>query len=446
MDSSPEKALNEDDPGDDTQRRYRYQATAAAIWSLALYDEAAGLEAIYCEHHEDVLFHKKGDRFIGTQVKTKLDELGPHKSTDEEVLRSLKRFVHLEQQFPGYFDGYRLCSNAGFWSEEKTGTNLRHILELAATDDLQGKCPRLVLDYLSKAFPKPDKPKLSKAKAQSNASATNAAALAQYSASMTEWERIVLVGRKVLKKLTIDKLSGLSDVRIVLIGMLPSCPLVGDRLHSELGQIADALIAEMLKAGSLAHDSQRDRYLIVFDKPEEILASEIIAGKRITTQRLDTVLGSCIAAVPTLVTSGPITVADLPSGLRTMELKMAAGGISISNIALAKDLKASTESLLLRWLHRDGRKAADQRYQHLRTVVRNQAQEAFDNAETEDRPFGQQMLADLRRRLESRYSNNPTSFFGCTYEHLLGMAGILTEDCALWWSESFAIPPAEAAS
>ena len=55
MGEPPDKVLNPDDPGDETQKRYRYQAVRACCYILALFDDEEGIQEIFCEHHEDVL-------------------------------------------------------------------------------------------------------------------------------------------------------------------------------------------------------------------------------------------------------------------------------------------------------------------------------------------------------------------------------------------------------
>ena len=47
------------------------------------------------------------------------------------------------------------------------------------------------------------------------------------------------------------------------------------------------------------------------------------------------------------------------------------------------------------------------------------------------------MLIELRTKLRSKLKENIT--FDCQYIHLLGVAGILTEECKIWWSEKFKI-------
>lgn len=49
-DVTPANTLDTKDPGDDVQRRFRYQAAYAAILSLALLDENSEFEEVFCEH------------------------------------------------------------------------------------------------------------------------------------------------------------------------------------------------------------------------------------------------------------------------------------------------------------------------------------------------------------------------------------------------------------
>lgn len=423
------------------QRRLRYQATRAVMLALSLLDEEAESEEVFCEHHEDVLIKKRNSRFIGEQVKTKLDEGGPLRAIDEEVAKSIRRFVSLERRHGGFFDGYVLGSNAGFWDEDKTTSSLPHLLKITS-EAADGSDPKKVVDYLKKLFPKPRITK--KAKAQP-APATipgdgSASGNGQPMDPLKEWEESIELGKAVFKKLRAETLPSLRDMKSALIDMLPKFQEVGDRLYSELETIADALIADALKAAALPNESARDRYLAVFDNPEQIRTNEVLAGKRITRERLLVIIRQALPATPDLCTSDHFSVEQLPRGMTTLEKKMAAGGLSIGNIGLAKDQKASTEYLLLQWLHRNGKAATDKRYQHLRTLVRSECQEAFDKTKTDGHAFGPAMLEEVRARLRDRHQTEEASLFGCKYEHLLGMAGVLTENCTLWWSEEFEIP------
>jgi hypothetical protein len=444
MSEAPDTVLSQSDPGDDVQRRFRYQATKAAMLALSLLDDEAEAEEVYCEHHEDVLVKKRGERFHGVQVKTRFDEAGPHKSTDEEIVGSIKRFIELERKFDKHFDGYTIGSNAGFWDEDKTASSLPYILSLVAAS-INGLLHSKVQGFLKKLFAEPKK---SRAKRRNVATSEGDEATKTVNPEPSEadqrkaWEENIRLAEAVLRKLRVETLPSLRDMRSALIAMLPRYPQVGDRLFSELGAIADNFIAEMLKAGSLAQEAVRDRYLTIFDNPDAIATSETIKGKRITKERLVSLLQMVLPAEPTLRTNQPITIDDLPRGMSTLDLKMAAGGISIENISLAKDLKASTEYLLMKWLHKNGKSPTDARYQHLRTLTRSECQEAYDRNQSDSRLFGPEMLNDVRERLRARHTAHDVELFGSSYEHLMGMAGILTEDCTVWWSKPFPIPSA----
>lgn len=433
----PDEILDPSDPGDDMQRRLRYQAARAVMLALSLLDDGTETDEVLCEQHEDVLVKKRNSRFVGEQVKTKLDESGPLKAIDEEVTKSIQRFVSLERRHGGHFDRYVLGSNAGFWDEDNTTSSLPHLLRLAS-ESSDGKSPKKLLDYLNKLYPKPKAAKKAGTTIKLADSTTPNAG--QSTDPLMAWEESIGLAKTVFSKLRVETLPSMRDMRAALIDMLPKFQEVGDRLYSELGTIADGLIAEALKAAALAHDTARDRYLSLFIKPEQVLTDEILRGKRLTRDRLLTIIRQAVPIMPDLRTSAHISVEALPRGMGTLEMKMAAGGLSIGNIGLAKDQKASTEYLLLQWFHQHGKAPTDQRYQHLRTLVRSECQEAFDKAKAAGSTFGPAMLEDVRSRLRTRHQNEGDGLFDCKYEHLLGMAGILTEDCTLWWSEEFAIP------
>ena len=54
---NPEEVLSLRDPGDDMQRRLRYQAAYGALLCLNLLDEQDYVQ-IFCEQHEDFLIKK----------------------------------------------------------------------------------------------------------------------------------------------------------------------------------------------------------------------------------------------------------------------------------------------------------------------------------------------------------------------------------------------------
>ena len=51
--------------------------------------------------------------------------------------------------------------------------------------------------------------------------------------------------------------------------------------------------------------------------------------------------------------------------------------------------------------------------------------------------YASAMYTALRQMLEDRLRTSTLPVFDCAREHLLGTAGILTEECTVWWSDRF---------
>lgn len=122
-----------------------------------------------------------------------------------------------------------------------------------------------------------------------------------------------------------------------------------------------------------------------------------------------------------------------------MELKLIAGGISVGEVSHLKDLKYSAEYLLQEWLHQYGPIEADKRYQHLRVLVQEACNTSVFASRKSGTLDGEEMLAGLRGQLRARTLQQSEQVLGLGLEQLLGIAGILTEDCKVWWSEEFPI-------
>jgi len=101
--ATPENSLSSHDPGDDTQRRFRYQSAYTAILWLGLLDDDSEYEYLYCEHHEDILLKRKCGDYCGVQVKTQSEGYEPFRATDEPIVSSIQRFINADIEFAGQF-------------------------------------------------------------------------------------------------------------------------------------------------------------------------------------------------------------------------------------------------------------------------------------------------------------------------------------------------------
>jgi hypothetical protein len=126
--TTPADVLSTSDPGDDMQRRIRYQAAYGALLSLQLVSDSE-MSELFCEQHEDFLVRKANGLFVGYQVKTRLPHLGPFKSDDGSMINAMERFVNLDIDFPDQFESFVIVSNCDFWQAEDNGKNLASLIK-----------------------------------------------------------------------------------------------------------------------------------------------------------------------------------------------------------------------------------------------------------------------------------------------------------------------------
>ncbi len=411
--SSLETYIDTTDRGDDTQRRFRYQHAYAAIYSLKLLDEEPEYIEIYCEQFEDILIKRSDGKFAGMQIKTRESGQEPFKTTDSAVKISLKRFLKLEKDYGNEFYRYVFATNGGFWHSKENYNNLRYLLR----------------------------------KVHEN-SDTSILGESEFSKILEIAGEVDGIDHNIifstLKKLELSQGGpGINDVQPRLIGLLPEYPDLAYRSYPELFELSSRLISKMAEASSLAYISPDHDYFVLSDDPPSSADAEILEGKRITRDKILSIIQDFISDQAPLRTFASIDVDSLPPGNRKLEIKMMAGEISMANINLAKDYKYSAEALFQKLLYKEQPSSAKELFDSLSLIVRTECQEAFDSNIIDEEPFGHKMLQDVRGRIRHRHEQDCCHMFNGTYEHLMGIASILTEECAVWWSSPFEISEQE---
>ena len=110
--SSPIDSRDHSDPGDQVIRKFRYQHAYGVVLAILMMNETRPYRAIWCEQHEDLLAERTDDLFEAFQVKTRKSETGSWNITDESFVKSMKRFVDLDSEFPGKITKFYFVSNA----------------------------------------------------------------------------------------------------------------------------------------------------------------------------------------------------------------------------------------------------------------------------------------------------------------------------------------------
>ena len=400
-DSSPETSLGQNDPGDETARRYRYQWTYAAITCCAILDDTQGVGEVFCEHHEDVLIKYVDGSYAGLQVKTRAANQPVWKSSDPAVVESCKRFAQLERDFPGRFREFRFLTNHPLHAA-KNGQDLRHVLgsvqQANSVADLSG----VAKTYVARI-----------AKAADCSEHVAFTAL-----SKTE-------ARDDLPKIP-DAQARLETTLSVVWEGAESCSA------GELRAAARNLVTTCQEASSLAHEDTLPGYFSAIAEQDQALAARI-EGKRVDRSRVDQALSVAAEAAPTL-DAHPEQLSEPGRGSASLlRAKLDAGGFSVVSQNSAEDLRDKAEYLALSWTQKFGRTAGLQRYEHLRSLVLHDAADAFESERARHDPFGLDMLTNLRAQLHNRKQDG-SQVYGCTSEHLEGISYALTSECQVHWS------------
>lgn len=403
--SLPDSIIDSSDPGDETLKRFRYQITYSCIASLTMLDHPE-IKEVFCEHFEDILIKLSTGKYVGIQVKTKDLSLGPFECTDEAMVGSIVKFVNLHLQFPGIFEKFVIVTNNDF-SKAKPGKDLRVFVK-TCKDGFGSKL------------------------------------LSSRSASKVWVNKIAKTCRckdqniiDVLALVELKHHSSIDDIRKTLIQNLRTDKRLTTFTYGQLEGLAQKFIMMHFDAASLNQENVTSDYLSC--GPQELSVQQKINGKKITIDILNQLINEAVVSPISLFLKDRLMIGEIPQGYQKLEIKMDAGKVSSENILLFKDNKFSVENLLASWLFKDTDQA-EKKYNQFRLIVHNECQAVYDNMLIKGNDFfGMEMLSEVRTRLRERFREDSSSFYDCKFEHLLGMAGILTEECKLWWSTKFQI-------
>jgi hypothetical protein len=223
-----------------------------------------------------------------------------------------------------------------------------------------------------------------------------------------------------------------------LLDALAKCQFVGkDQRYSDLQSIASVLVAEVLEASSKDHASPKKHYFAICRNPHQAQMDSIITAKRFAKTRAEEVIRRGFGRCGTSASVTPFTIDRLPDGTRIQQAKMTGGGIVIDDVEEAVQQRQAAEYALSTWISKYGVPKANSMYQDVRSAVLTECNEAKERAKQTGSEFGSSMLKLVKERIRTLYTNDGATLHGLRHDQLLGIAGILTEECPLWWSEKF---------
>jgi hypothetical protein len=144
------------------------------------------------------------------------------------------------------------------------------------------------------------------------------------------------------------------------------------------------------------------------------------------------------AKMPPFKFSGPAVLAlGAPRPPAVLEQKLERGGLAEEIDYMRARERAAEAHLLEDAIRRPDNYPA--LLAQLEEIVLGECSEAHLRARQGSELYGPAMLIEVQDRLRELARSRPEMIGGHTYECLIGMAGLLTADCRVWWSARFPV-------
>lgn len=402
--SSPTDSRDQADPGDEVIRKFRYQHAYGVVLAILVVKQARPYRAIWCEQHEDLLAERNDDLFDAFQVKTRKPETGAWNISDEAFEKSIKRFIELDSSYPNKISKFYFVSNAEFSdSGAKQSVHLSPIKLMKAISASQN--PADLCDSPLKGF-----------------NLLRESLGCDEAALFSVLQRLELVHGPTERAFE-------DEICQTHLPSLAECEGLAAR---SLAKILNALIARMELAASLqSSDPMRHCVGITATGKDD----PYLNAKRVTASDIRVVIkDACYMGVQYPEELATVSLDSGRENRPVLKRKMDAGGIGASFEAMRRKALAAQYALIdLGTRAADGRKMQSQ----VENVVLSECDEAYLRSKSKSSPFGVEMLLDVQERMKRLAVEEAVKTGGQPYEVMVGVAGLLSDECKVWWSEQF---------
>jgi hypothetical protein len=368
--------------------------------------------AIWCEHHEDYLAERDDKKFDAYQIKTSRPESGAWKLNDLGLIKTIGRFVELVDEFGDAIERLLFVSNTEC---EIVGPDNKN-------DRLRAQCPRLFLEHV-RSCKSPDninevfKPTFLNLQAECGCSG-----------------ELLL---RVLNRMDIIRGPSRGEIDAALshehIAKLDTCKSLD---AEKLDGFRDHLVGVVYRASSLQVEDPVRHLRPLIDGTD---MDPRLAAKRLPIDRL---------AAYAAESNGPMMFQYVGESLielgrlrspSILRQKLAAGGLE-EEVDYMSVRERSAERHLLEDIARRPERYPELANQ-IEQVVLGECREAHLRAREKPSPYGSAMMIDVQDRLRRTAREEAALVGNHTYECLIGVAGLLTSECVVWWSPRFHIDP-----
>lgn len=405
----PGKVLDQRDPGDDIQRRFRYQHAYAIVLLCAAAKTELPYVELICENHEDILARRNNGTFDAFQVKTRKPERGPWKLTDTGIRGTIARFVRLDREFPARFESFSLVTNCSW--QEASDVTVSH----------GERSPSRLISAAREADSVED---LSEQEAKAT----------QVLATECDCERLNLLS--LLRRVRLVRGPSLDDYETVIShDHLASTPTCSALKAAELNAVRDRVSSIIARASAVSIDEPNTHWFSIWDNSEDPLlrAKTVTVARFIEETRAESRPFRFAPGFPR------VQLAHEQRSFKRLEEKLAAGGLeSQMETFRRRTLSAERHLLQLSYTYSDP-DDAEATISQLDSAVLGVCDDAQLEAssEAEARKYGPAMLRKVQAQLRDLAKNRSNFVARQPYECLVGVAGLLTDECRVWWSSEY---------
>ena len=404
--NSPINSRDHSDPGDQVIRKFRYQHAYGVVLAIRMLNQKCPYRAIWCEQHEDLLVERTDYLFEAFQVKTRKPETGPWNVTDEAFAKSIKRFIDLDLKFPHKITKFHFVSNTEYSnSDAKSSVHLSPI-------------------------------KLSNAvRAAKSKNDLEDSALAGFEELRVKTERDGDDLFSVLQRLELvpgpTERAFEDELCQTHLPTLSQCSVLS---AGSLAKVLNSLIGLIERAAALQSNDPLRHYVGLTSTDE---MDPYLLGKRVCADDVTLAIrDACDLSIQYPEGLATLSLDKDQSGSIVLKKKLDRGGLGARYEVIRRQV-LTAESALLDVASRPG--GGRQKLAQIENVVLAECDDAHLRTSSHQAPFGPAMLINVYDRLKAIAVNNPLKVDRQPYEVLVGVAGLLTSECLVWWSEKFEI-------
>jgi hypothetical protein len=400
----PDPAITPDtkDPGDQTGRNFRYQHAYGVILLAASARALRPYAAIWCEHHEDFLAERLDGKYDGFQIKTSRPENGAWQMNDEELVRSIRRFVALVKKFGDQIGQLFFVTNTDF---DNSGDEVKD-------EKKRGRRPHAFLSHI---------------KSCGDHTAVGPPYLDIFDELQAGCGCLAPELIATLKRVELVLGPARDSIHPVVAHQhLPQVPGCNDLTVPELSAWCDHLIAKVCECSSLAVNDPL-RHLEPLSNENRLTPA--MAAKRLRPSEV--LVRPTPQTVPFEFTEPPAIDVGVARAPEVLKAKLESGDLADHVEYLSQRARDTERHLMAEILRRPEKSEALLR--RLQEVVGGECSEAHLRARLGGLPYGPRMMINVQDRLRRIARDEPARVAHQSYDCLIGMVALLTSACRVWW-------------